>query len=220
MLYHVQLIKGILYPNTYLYQLAKAEKITGLYIRFLLLLAAGAIIYLAAAYSGYGMDIVSNEISNVSNEELETKKLFVGIGKILWGIVFTLLIFFIPAIFYWTLMDTEFVKLLVMQLFVLAVLLIEKVLTLVLQISFGLDRASSPFSFGVMAQYLTESRLLIHLAGTITLFQVWVIFFQYMNLKAFSPRSPKWILLIVIIVNLVGWIMTSTIYYLEFEKLI
>ncbi|OMF61528.1 hypothetical protein BK139_06720 [Paenibacillus sp. FSL R5-0490] len=220
MFYHVQLIKGILSPNTYLYQLTKAEKITGLYIRFLLLMAAGAILYLAAAYTGYGMDIISNEISNVSQQELETKKLFLGIGKVVWGIVFSLLIFFVPAIFYWTIMDTEFAKLLVMQLFVLAVLLIEKALTLVLQISFGLERVSSPFSLGVMVQYLTDNRLLIQLAGTITLFQIWVIFFQYMNLKAFSPRSPKWILLIVIIVNLVGWIMTSTIYYLEFEKLI
>ncbi|WP_394580932.1 hypothetical protein [Cytobacillus firmus] len=220
MFYHVQLLKGILSPNTYLYQLTKAEKITGLYIRFLLLMAAGAILYLAAAYTGYGMDIVSNEISNVSHQELESKKLFLGIGKALWGIVFSLLIFFVPAIFYWTIMDTEFAKLLVMQLFVLAVLLIEKALTLILQISFGLERVSSPFSLGVMVQYLTDNRLLIQLAGTITLFQIWVIFFQYMNLKAFSPRSPKWILLIVIIVNLVGWIMTSTIYYLEFEKLI
>jgi hypothetical protein len=220
MFYRVQLIKGILSPNTYLYQMTKAEKITGLYIRFLLLMAAGSIIYLAAAYTGYGMDIVSNEISNVSHQELETKKLFLGIGKVLWGIVFSLLIFFVPAIFYWTIMDTEFAKLLVMQLFVLAVLLIEKALTIVLQISFGLERVSSPFSLGVIVQYLTDNRLLIQLAGTITLFQIWVIFFQYMNLKAFSPRSPKWILLIVIIVNLVGWIMTSTIYYLEFEKLI
>lgn len=220
MLYHVQLGKGILYPNTHIYQISQAEKITGLYKRFFLLLFASVLIYLIGSYYGIGMESVSGEITSLSNSELEAKKLFVLIGQVLKGAIFSIIVFYLPAIFYWAIFNVYFKKLLVMQTYVLAVLLVEKLLLIPLQIFLQIGWESSPFGLGVLMQYMSDYKLIIYLAGSITIFKVWVIFYQINWLKGLVESKTNWLIAVVILFNIFIWIITALISHMELGRLI
>src|SRR5690606_2388405 len=125
-----------------------------------------------------------------------------------------------PALFFWSVTEISYTKLLVIQLYALIVLLIEKSLSMIIALMLGLDSVSSPFSFGVIAQYLTTNELLITLFGTISIFHFWMIYLQYTYLHRLSEKSPKFLLLIVIGLNVFLLIISAVLSYIKIEKLL
>ncbi|MDE3840193.1 hypothetical protein C0966_12635 [Bacillus methanolicus] len=220
MIYRMRLFRGILEPNTYLYQLEKAEVIRGLWIRLLLLILASGLVFFIGGYYGIGSEILSKYITELSRSEFETYKLFVIIGQFIWGIFYAAAVLFLPALIFWALFEPEFRKLLVMQAFVLFFLIAEKVILAPIQITLGIGAESSPLSLGVITQYITDHGWLAHFSGAISIFSVLGIVIQFKVLKAITDKNPKLLFAIVVLINVIGWALEAALSILGLEKLI
>ena len=124
------------------------------------------------------------------------------------------------SLFFWTLSDLDLKKLLAVQFFVLPIFLLEKIIIIPLATLLGLTQVSSPFSLGILAQYITGNNFIIYFLAAISIFKVWAIFIEYKYLKMLSNKNPKVILLMVIGINLVIWLFAALFSFIQFEKIL
>ncbi|WP_404356235.1 hypothetical protein LG291_22545 [Cytobacillus firmus] len=220
MIYQVQLLKGLLHPNNFLYQLEKAEEVRNYRIRIFFLFVISLFIFTISSYLGIGTEIISRELTSVSPSEFEARKLLFLLGQILWGLIYPAIMLFIPAAFFWALTDIPFIKVLVIQMFALAILLFEKALLIPFNWKIGLDESSSPFSLGPIAQYLTDSTILIYFLGQVSVFSLLVLYIQYKGLKYLTDKSRGQIISYVLLINVLFWLVSSFLSFIKFEKLL
>lgn len=220
MMSRTQLLRGLWEPAIHSYQLKSTETIPGLWRRLVLIAFISALLFGVSAYFGIGSEYISKKMTDLSNEEYEMHKAFYVVGQMLWGIVYATCILFIPAILFWTLTDLEMYKLITIQFMVLAILLMEKIVMIPINLAGGLAGISSPFSLGVMGQYLTGNDIVLYFLAAITLFKIWTVFIQYKYLSVLSDRGPKLLLAAVIAMNLSFWFMSALLSYIQLEKLI
>lgn len=220
MVYYVHLFKGMLNPSTFSYQVEKAEEIRGLWKKVVFLILISIFLSTIASYYGVGMDFLAKEITGISQQELEAKKLMTSIGKVIWGAGYAAFVLFGWSIILWALMDLQYKKLVVIQLVVLAILLLEKAILLPFNISLGISPEYSPFALGVIARYITSNMIVVYILSHISIFKIWVIIFQYTCIKKMSEKSPKVILILLVCVNLFFWLVSTLLSYLKIESLL
>ncbi|PLR85077.1 hypothetical protein CVD25_00315 [Bacillus canaveralius] len=220
MFFQNKLTKGLRDPARFFYQLTEAERVTGLWNRAVLLVLASMLIFGISTYTGIGTEILSKEITQLPISEFEAHKALFAVGQIIWGLFYAALVLFVPSLFFWTLTDTEYKKLIVVQMFVLLILLVEKLILIPFQITFGLDQFSSPFSLGVIAQYLSIHPFFVYFLASITVFKIWSMALQYKAVKLLSDKNSKILLLMIISINLAAWLFSALIAYIEFEKVL
>ncbi|MBP2242274.1 fatty acid desaturase [Cytobacillus eiseniae] len=220
MVYYVHLFKGMREPSILSYQMEKAEEIRGLWKRVVILLLISMLLSAIASYYGVGLGFLAKEITGIPQQELEAKKLIAGIGKIIWAAGFGAFVLFGWSLILWALIDLQYKKLVVIQLFVLVILLLEKAILLPFSISLGIGSEFSPFALGVVAKYITSNLIVIHLLSHLSIFKIWVIVFQYICMKRMSEKNPKIILLLIICVNLFFWVVSTLLSYLKIESLL
>lgn len=219
MFFQVRMWKGLTQPYVSAHQLDKAEKYDGIWKKTVLLLIISLILSTISAYFGIGSEQLSKLIYETTPTEFATIKALFAIGQVVQSILVTTIIIFFPALIFWIFADIPYRKLVVMQLYVVSIFLIEKIITLPMQFYLGLDHASSPFSFGIIAQYLTEYELITNFFGEISLFSGWVILLQYKFLRVITDRSPKQILVIILSIQLFIWSVAALFSYIKFEVL-
>ena len=202
-MYNVRLLKGLREPYLNAQQLVKGETITGFWKKTILLLFLTILVSAVTAYFGIGNEILSKQLNESTNTEFEAaKSLFAG-GQILWSLLAALLIITIPSLFFWALSDREWKKFIVVQLYVLTILLFEKVITALFTIFLGLPDLSNPFSLGVMGQTITDNNSILELLSQITVFKIWVIVLQYKYIRVLAERSRFFTALAVIGFNVI-----------------
>lgn len=141
-------------------------------------------------------------------------------GQTILGLVFGAIMLFLPALFFWTLSDLELNKLLTVQFFVLPIYLFEKLIMIPLALSLGLTQVSSPFALGTIAQYITGNDFIIYFLATLSIFKVWAIFIEYKYLKMLTGKNPKIVLLMVIGLNLIIWLFSALVSFIQFDKIL
>lgn len=219
MYYQVQIWKGLTSPYVSAHQINKAEKLNGIWKWTVQLLLISLILSGISAYLGIGNESLSKLIYDTTSSEFQTIKGLFAIGQVVQSTVTTAILIFLPALIFWIFTDIEYYKLVVVQLFVAGIWLLEKIVFFPLQFYFGLDHASSPFSLGILAQYITDYQLLSHFFGEISLFSIWVMFIQYKYLRVITEKSPRIILLLIVSIQLFFWIFTALFSYIKFEVL-
>ena len=220
MVYYVHLLKGLLAPQILFFQLGKAEEIRGIWKRAAILVFLSVLLFSLSSFLGLGMDFLSKEIVEISKQELEAKKSLVWMGQMIWGLSYALLVIFGVSLVLWALLDMQYKKIVVIQLFVLCIYLLEKIILLPIRVSFGIGPESSPLSLGVIAQYVTANTIVFYTISHLSIFKIWAIFFQYKGLKGLSDKNPKIVLLLIVVVNLFIWLTSALLSYLKFERLI
>ncbi len=219
MIYQLQLVKGLLRPTDSFYRLEQAEEIRGLWSRLSLLVFFSIFISFTSGYLGVQAEPVSTYIVKNTPAIFEWKKMLFAIGAAVWGLIYPLVIIFIPTLLFWTFLEVNFRKLIALQAFVYFIYLLEFCLLIGLHLFFAIPRESSPFTLGVLAQYVTDNQLVINFFSFISLFQLWTIFFQYQFLKRVSPKSPRYIFLLIMIVTLVFWVFSALFTSIHVERL-
>lgn len=217
MFYEVRLLRGLFAPYVSAHQLDKAEQFKGIWKKTTFVLLISLFLSGMAAYFGIGNESLSKLIYDASLSEFETMKGLFGIGQVIQGIVATALMIFFPSLLFWVFTDIEYRKLVTIQLFVTMIFMIEKAILIPLQLFLGLDLISSPFALGVMAHYITDAELLIHFFSTVSIFGIWAMFLQFQYLKITTEKSSKYLLLLIISINLFMWIFTALFSYIKFE---
>lgn len=218
--YRVQLFRGILQPSICSYQLSKAEHITSMIKKMILIFITSILIFSISAYLGIGNESISRNIHSWSPSEFEAHKAWFALGQVGWGVIWTAFVIFFPALLFWILTDLAYKKLVILQLFVTVILLVEKAILIPFQLKLGLDDQSSPFSLGVLAQYITNNDFMIGFFGAITLFKIGTILLQYNYLKALSDKTNKQLILIILAINLIFWIFSAMLSTINFDNLI
>jgi hypothetical protein len=216
----VEVLRGLFNYNYYTYKLRDAEDVPGVWKNAALLILLSGLIFGISAYFGIGSEYLSKKLTTISREEYEMHKLLFMAGQTILGIVFGAVMIFLPALFFWTLSDVELKKLLTIQFFVLPIFLLEKLIIIPLALTLGLTHISSPFSLGVIAQYITGNDFIVYFLASISFFKAWAIFIEYKYLKMLSGKNSRVILLMVIGINLVFWLFSALISFIQFEKIL
>lgn len=210
MIYRPHVLKFLFRMKDQIYQIKLAESVRELWFSSILLIGLSAIIYGWMGSLGIGSQLLSIDASTISAATYEGNKFWFMIGRTGYGILFAAIILFIPSFIFYYLADIPFKKLVVMQQVVLFILLIERILWVPLATFFGLDWYVSPWSLGIIVSYLTEIDWLIYFLGAVSLFQVWVIWFQYRFLTHLSEERRLPLLGFIILLQMIGWALAAT----------
>ncbi|MBT2661559.1 hypothetical protein [Bacillus sp. ISL-45] len=216
----IHVLRGLFYPDLYTYKLRDSEYVPGVWKNTAMLVLLSGLIFGISAYFGIGSEYLSKNLTAVSREKYELQKLLFMIGQLIWGLFYGVAMIFIPALFFWTFSDIELKKFVTVQLYVMPVLLLEKVINIPLATGLGLIKTSSPFSLGVIAQYITNNDFIIYFLAAITLFKIWVIFIEYKYIKMLTGKRPGIVLLLVIGINLIFWLFSALFSFIQFEKIL
>jgi hypothetical protein len=216
----VRLIKGLLHPSIYFYQLRETEILKDYNKKVVLLFVFSVLIFGLNGGLGWGTVPLSKEILTLTPIDFEIHKFYFLLGRLLLGILYAAFILFIPALLFWTLSEAEFKKLVVLQGITLVILLIEKLTYLPLLTFLSLDWYSSPLAFGAISQYLTGNEWLKYFLGSISLFKIWVMIVQVMGLRWLTEKRRIILLVWVVLVNLLFWSITAFLAYIDFAILV
>lgn len=213
-------LRGLFYPDLYTYKLRDSEYVPGVWKNTTMLLLLSGLIFGISAYFGIGSEYLSKKLTSISQENYELHKLLFMFGQIIWGLFYGAAMIYIPALFFWTLSDISLKKFVTVQQFVLPILLLEKIIIIPLATTLGLIKTSSPFSLGVIAQYITGNDFIIYFLAAISLFKVWAIFIEYKYVKMLTGKKPGMVLLMVIGINLVFWLFSALFSFVQIEKIL
>ncbi|GGJ98566.1 hypothetical protein GCM10007063_21080 [Lentibacillus kapialis] len=215
MLYHVNPVKFFFPIDDHLFRLKKAEALKNLWKISLLLILCSTGVYAWMALLGVGSGMISAEAISLTSFEYEAGKVWFVLGRMVFAVVFALLVLFIPSLFFYSFTDIPFKKIIILQQIVLFVMLAERVLWIPLAVYGGLDWFVSPWSFGIIASYVTDTLWVVVFFGAISLFQLWIIWFQVKFLNYLSPVKKPWIWLSVIFIHIFYWIGTAALAFLD-----
>lgn len=209
MTYRVHLFKILFSMEDDLFRIKKAEKIRNLWKISIILALTAIIVYAWMAYLGIGSEEVSGIAVTLTQPAYEASKLWFIIGRAAYGLLFAAFILFFPSLLFFLLTGIPYQKLVIMQQVVLAVMLMERLLWIPLVVFAGLNWQVSPLSFGIIASYLTDRPWIILFFGAITLFQLWIIWFQVKYISTFSEMRKGVIATNVILLHFLGWCLTA-----------
>lgn len=217
---NIEVFRGLFNYHYYTYKLRDAERFPGVWKKTILFILLSGMIFGFSAYFGIESEYLSKKLTSISRAEYEMNKLLFLSGQILQGLVSGAIMLFLPALFFWTVTDLEFKRLLSIQLFVMPILLLEKVLYVPMALYLGLTKVSSPFSLGVIAQYITGNDFIIHFLAYISIFKIWAIFIEFKYLNAMTDKNPKIVLLLVIAIHLIIWLFAALISFIRMENIL
>ncbi|TFJ91722.1 hypothetical protein [Lentibacillus salicampi] len=215
MLFRVNLMKFFFPIDDHLFRLKKAEALKNLWKICGLLIFCSVVIYAWTALLGIGSGTISAEAISLTPFQYEAAKVWFVLGRMAFAVLFALLVLFIPSLVFYAFTDIPYKKLIVLQEVVLFVMLIERVLWIPLAVYGGMDWFVSPWSFGIIASYLTEVSWALFFFGAISLFQLWIIWFQVKCLSYLSAVRKRWIWLSVIGLHIFYWVLVAVLTFLD-----
>lgn len=215
MIYHIHLVKGIFAPERNRYHLHKAEAVTHLKRKIVLLYVFSILIFGLYGFLGIGSESFSKEVLYLNRGEFEIGKLLILVGKLFAGFIYPTVYLFLISLFLWVLTDIAYLKILIVQMIVFILQLFEKVLLVPFYVFLHINQDANPFSLGVISQYFMSSEYAIHLFSEVTVFQILVIAFEYYYFKYFTEKSKSIILSSIVISYMVLWLVQAMLSYLK-----
>ncbi|SET84691.1 hypothetical protein SAMN05216389_1395 [Oceanobacillus limi] len=209
MTYTIHLRKLLFSIDDHLFRIGKAESLKNLWKLAIFLCFGSVIVYGWMAYLGIGSEPLSSGAVTSSPAEYELQKFWFIIGRMTYAFILALLVLFVPSLLFYVVTNVPYRKLIIMQLVVLLVMLVERILWVPLVLYAGLDWYVSPFSFGIIASYITDIPFLIYLFGSISIFQLWIIWFQIKFLTKLSPIKSVWVWVMIILFHISLWLITG-----------
>ncbi len=140
------------------------------------------------------------------------------VGAIIWSIIYMAFHFFGLAFLIHKITKVELSKVAVLQLFVVALLLMEKAFIFFLYAVVGYTTEFSILSFGPLAATFLENEFFTYFFNELTIITALVIAIQFQFLRAFTTMSSRNLLLILIAIQLVLAVLVSGIQVLPIES--
>ncbi|SIS56951.1 hypothetical protein [Salimicrobium flavidum] len=215
MIYSVNLWKLFWKRDEELWKLSQAEKIRNVWNMLFFLVLASILTFVWTAWIGLGTDPVSANMIELNRLEYEWRKAWFGLGRIGYALLFSGFILFFSTLIFWLFNTASYKRIMVMQMNVLLVMLLERITWIPLLTYAGLDWFVSPLSFGVVTSYFTDITWVIYFFGAISLFQLFIIWYQISSLKKISSTRPVWIWIGVILWHLILWAGAAALSYFD-----
>ncbi|UOQ44371.1 hypothetical protein MUN89_21530 [Halobacillus salinarum] len=215
MTYSVNLFKLMFRRNDYLFKLNEAERIKNVYNLLFLLLLGTILTYLWSSWIGLGTDPISANMAELNRIEYEFRKAWFLLGRAAYSFILFIFVIFIASFYFWLFNDTSYKKLFIVQMNVLMIMLLERVTWIPLMVYAGIDWYVSPFSFGVIASYVTSQDWLVYFFGAISIFQLFIIWYQVKCISYLSSTKIGWIWTGTIIWHILLWAGTAALSYYD-----
>ncbi|SDC04842.1 hypothetical protein SAMN05421663_101253 [Terribacillus halophilus] len=191
MTYHTNPFRLLIKPKETLFKLREAEELRGHWRWTILILLAFCLVYTALGWMGAGTETLNQLKSGYIGSEYEYAKFWFIIGRLFSGLLLGLLVIFVVSLVFYLFYEIPYEKLLIIQLSVSIVFLLEALSWLLLLPAAGLEWDRSPFSFGVLADLFTDRPWVISLFGAVSLFQMFILYFQTRCLLVLFP-AKRW----------------------------
>ncbi len=140
------------------------------------------------------------------------------VGIMSWAVIYMFFHFFGIAFLLNRITKIELSKLAVLQLYVLALLLIEKALLFVIFTLLGMTTPVSLFSFGPLATVVFDHPFLLFFFNQLTIFTALIIAMQARFIRGFSEMNPRIVLVILIMIHIVMALVTAAVGILPIEE--
>lgn len=140
------------------------------------------------------------------------------IGIIIWALLYMAFHFFGIAFLLNKITGVTLSKLAVLQLFVLAILLIEKALMFFIFALMGTTAPISLFSFGPLATIVFENPFLILFFNQLSIFTALIIGLQVRFMRAFTEMNPRTIVITLIAIHIAMALITAAVGLLPLEE--
>jgi len=171
----------------------------------------GLLLFVAQELWGMNTEHMTSLYAFGGTEPYITARLASLIGIIIWAIVYMSFHFFGIAFLLNKITGITLSKLAVLQLYVLAILLIEKALLFFIFTMMGSTTPVSLFSFGPLAATFMDHPFLVFFFNQLTIFTALIIALQVRFISAFTEMNPRLILLILVALHLVMAFITSAV---------
>lgn len=140
------------------------------------------------------------------------------VGAIIWSFIYMAFQFFVLAFIIHKLTNVELSKVAVLQLFVVALLLMEKAFIFFLYAVVGYTTDFSILSFGPLAATFLENEFFTYFLNELTIITALVVAIQFRFLRAFTTMSARNLLFILIVIQLVLALLIAGIQVLPIES--
>ena len=178
----------------------------------------GLLLFIAQELWGLRTESLTNYfVQNGSNTYL-TARLASLVGIVIWAIVYMAFHFFGIAFLLNKITSITLSKLAVLQLYVVAILLIEKAVLFIIFIMLGVTTNVSLFSFGPLASIVFDQPFILFFFNQLSIFTALIIALQYRFIRAFTEMNPRIVLLILIVIHLLMAMITSAVGSLPLEE--
>ncbi|MFP7492561.1 hypothetical protein SFC66_02150 [Terribacillus saccharophilus] len=211
MTYHTNPFRLLISPKETLFKLREAERLRSHWLWTVLLLVAFCLVYAALGWAGAGTETLNQLRTNYTGSEYESAKFSFIIGRLVFGLVLGLLLIFVVSLVFYLFYEIPYQKLVIIQLSVGVIFLLEALTWLVLLLAAGLEWNRSPFSLGVLADLFTDRPWVISLFGAISLFQLFILYFQSRCLRVLFPVK-RWHAGAVVSINFICYILLLTLF--------
>ncbi|WP_051748315.1 hypothetical protein [Terribacillus saccharophilus] len=191
MTYHTNPFRLLTNPKETLFKLREAEQLRGHWLWTVLILLAFCLVYAALGWVGAGTETLNQLNAVYIGSDYEYAKFSFIIGRLVWGLGLGLLVIFVVSLVFYLFYEIPYQKLIVIQLSVGVVLLLEALSWLLLLLAAGLEWDRSPFSLGVISDLFTDRPWVISLFGAVSLFQLFILYFQARCLLVLFP-AKRW----------------------------
>ncbi|MBS4206763.1 hypothetical protein [Bacillus sp. FJAT-50079] len=219
MIYITSILKGLVHTERSFFQLAKAEEIYGLRWRLCWLFLFGGFVFSLNGWVGIGSHGLSPQLTKLTEAEFAGIKAYFIVGRLLLGLVYTGFAVFFSALWFWTMSDVAYKKLVVMQAFVVPILFVEQLTFLPLAIM-HLPWYSSPLSLGVIAQFMTDKSFIIYFFGCLSFLKGWVVLIQYRGLRVLTLKPRAVVIAMVVSLHIISSLLITALASIQFHILL
>ncbi|PPA69514.1 hypothetical protein [Jeotgalibacillus proteolyticus] len=216
------LIRGLKAPLVFLENWKMSDSFLHIKRNVVALFIISILIFGAAGWIGMGTERWSGQFITFYGLTHDLQRFYFFLGRVLLGIGYPAILLLMPTLLFWLLARRgySFREVFVLQLFPLSILLLEQLSYVALMVWQGINWYSSPFSWGVIGQLFTTHHWTIYFLGCISLFKLWVMYWQFLSLR--SITTLKWwaVIMIVLLLNLLFWAITATFSLINFHHLL
>ncbi|AYC28858.1 hypothetical protein [Paenisporosarcina cavernae] len=194
------------------------KQMRGFYKRVWLVGLLGFLYYIARELWGMNTENLTGVYTVLGYDGYTIARLVSLVGIILWAAIYLAFHFYGVAFILHKISSIPFRQLLVLQLFVTALLLVEKGIIFAVFVFLGMTAPVSFLSFGPLAATFLGSAFWVFFFNQLSIFTAVIIAIQYRFIRAFSDIHPRMILLILIGIHLVMALLVAAFGYLPLEN--
>ena len=199
-------LRGIMKPNEYSDQLKLAEGYSRYKLHIFILFAVSILLYAVNSFFGVGTESLSKELISANTEAWLARSQLFLIGSLLAGAVAACIFLFLSSLYYWSFLQVDFQRIVIVQMSIFILFLAEKALQIPMYISMDIGDTSNILSLGIVAQYISDSEIFIHFLSQITLLRIGMFALSYHYLKKLSEISRKTLLIVIAFLFLFYWV--------------
>lgn len=178
----------------------------------------GLLLFVTREFWGMNTEHLTGIFANEGSHFFTLARIISLVGVLLWALLYMAFHFFVITFLLHKSTRIEISKLAVLQLYVVAILLLEKAILFFVFVVLGVTVPVSLFSFGPLAATFLEHPFLIFFFNQLSIFTALIIGLQVRFIKAFSEYRLSRIFLLVLLLNIAMALITAAVGYIPLEE--